>query len=351
MDHPLQFEVFKKLARLLLNLLPFSDKLLDIAISIQKQFQPINLDHLNDTSKLQVNTPFIETIRNTPSEEHVINTLSYFTPIANSCRDALTGFASVSQAITGKCTFHTEASFTFLYLPLGTENLVYDLRLTTGLYCCQHKTEMIDAIHNLYADPTTTFEDEVVRCLKRNANHVTFYALSRVLKCTIHIWIISDDKVTGKKQLRLQQFIPPNQATLKRIEILEMFGERTSTFCLLIAKRPASPRLTPIPNGKAESTAATSPELKNLSLQASVDPEKPIAHKVSQVQDDDAEPSTSQPTQKSHKDNSGPSRSSLRKRKSRRKIRKAKMFKCDVCKKVLSDQEALVRNHYQKGGF
>ena len=100
-----------------------------------------------------------------------------------------------------------------------------------------------------------------------------------------------------------------------------------------------------------ESTAAIYPELKNLSLQASVDPEKPIAHKVSQVQDDDAEPSTSQPTQKSNKDNSGPSRSSLRKRKSRRKIRKAKMFKCDVCKKVLSDQEALVRNYYQKGGF
>ena len=228
---------------------------------------------------------------------------------------------------------------------------MYDLRLTTGLYCCQHKSEMIDVIHNLYADPTITFEDEVVRCLRRNANHVTFYVLSRVLKCTIHIWITSDDKVTGKKQLRLQQFIPPNQATLKRIEILEMFGERTSTFCLLIAKSPASPRLAPIPNGKAESTAAISPELKNLSLQASVDPEQPIAHKVSQVQDDDAEPSTSQPTQKSHKDNSGPSRSSLRKRKSRRKIRKAKMFKCDVCKKVLSDQEALVRNHYQKGGF
>ena len=74
-----------------------------------------------------------------------------------------------------------------------------------------------------------------------NTNHVILYALSRVLRCTIHHWVIYLDQSEGKVRLKLTPLIPPIQVDkFKRIEILELVCQTSSEFCLLIPNIPQS---------------------------------------------------------------------------------------------------------------
>ena len=207
-----------------------------------------------------------------------------------------------------------------------------------SLYCCQNKDEVKSVIPELNQDATVSFEDEVMRCLDLNTNHVTIYVLSRVLRVTIHLWIAFDDELTGMKRLKLRQFMPPELDTLQRIEMLEIVSEPINVFCLMIPKMPPT-RLVRIPNGEAEvGVSFGTKKLDNL--------EQPITQKVTQAsqgsqtsQDDVA------PSQESRKKNiAPPSRSCLRKQKSREHIKKTKTFQCDVCKMELSSQDVLIRH-------
>ena len=183
---------------------------------------------------------------------------------------------------------------------LGTEALMYELIITASLYCCQNKPEIKQLMRDI--GMTISFEEELRRCLSGKTSHVTLYALSRVLRCPIHHWTLYDDFTEGVKKISFYPLVPPNPQILERIELLEMFGESTSQFCLLIAKK----------------TPAPSPAILEAFTKSSrEDPEKESS-------------------------DIAPSKASLRKQKSRDHIKKTKVFQCDVCQKILSDQEALV---------
>ena len=60
MDRSLEYEAFKKFKDLLMNSLPFPDKLLDVAISIQKQFRRPTLANLNSINDLVPDSGLME---------------------------------------------------------------------------------------------------------------------------------------------------------------------------------------------------------------------------------------------------------------------------------------------------
>ena len=122
---------------------------------------------------------------------------------------------------------------------LGTEALVYELIIIASLYCCQNKPEIKQLMRDI--GMTISFEEELRRCLSGKTSHVTLYALSRVLRCPIHHWTLCDDFTEGVKKISYYPLVPPNPQILERIELLEMFCESTSQFCLLIAKKTPAP--------------------------------------------------------------------------------------------------------------
>ena len=62
MDRSLEYEAFKKFKDLLMNSLPFPDKLLDVATSIQKQFRRPTLANLNSINDLVPDTGLMEAL-------------------------------------------------------------------------------------------------------------------------------------------------------------------------------------------------------------------------------------------------------------------------------------------------
>ena len=125
----------------------------------------------------------------------------------------------------------------FQWFSLGTGDLEYTLRLQTALFVCLHENEMIQVMQDLYHQSVISLKDEIKRCLMGNANFVIMYALSRVLRCTIHYWVVYFDQAAGEMRLNLNPFIPPQQQVdaSQKIELLESIGQTSSEFCLLIA--------------------------------------------------------------------------------------------------------------------
>ena len=153
--------------------------------------------------------------------------MSSFYPIAK-CGTASSGFAAVSQAIT------------------GTAKLKYLLILQVYLYWSRNKDEMIGLIQKLnlrFRNIAISFEDEVKQCLMANTNYLTWYALSRVLRCTINIWVVYYDGSKGNLQIRRYSLVPPEPEmnTFEKIDILELLDGPSKNYQLLIAKKPPGP--------------------------------------------------------------------------------------------------------------
>ena len=129
-----------------------------------------------------------------------------------------------------------------MFVISGTENLVYELIVRTSLYFCLHPNEMTHVMNHFYNhSPDCSFEDELRWCLAGKTNQVTLYALSRVLRCTLEHWVVYPYDEFGRKKIEYNAFVPPSPQTLDRIEMLEVIGESSSEFCLLIAKKAPAP--------------------------------------------------------------------------------------------------------------
>ena len=148
----------------------------------------------------------------------------------------------------------------------------YELRIGVASFFGQHQNEMIQVMQCFYKHSAFTFEDEIKRCLTGNTNHVILYALSRLLRCTIHHWVIYLDQAEGKVQLKLTPLIPPIQVDkFKRIEILELVCQTSSEFCLLIPNIPQAQKHGVVTTSRIEETQPKSQKVTQVDEPAPLD--------------------------------------------------------------------------------
>ena len=166
--------------------------------------------------------------------------------------------------------------------------MIDELIIRCGLYYCIHREEMTHVMQEYYNDlPIFTFEDELERCLNGETNHITMYALSRIIRATLQHWVVYhfQDFPEGVKKVEYYlPLIPPNLQTLERIDMLEIMGGTTSEFCLLIAKKPPRPMLAMLESmAKSSSMEVTVDETTS----ASAFPDKDLDVEYDTVQSDE----------------------------------------------------------------
>ena len=222
---------FNAIKNPLLQSLSVPEKLADIVTYVQNLLPTPAMENLNHN--LTIDYKILEAFEKASSiVKPNLSLFSFYDPIVNPCGAISSGFSALSQAIT------------------GTARLEYQLRIIISIYFSQNEDEMKAFMQKLshHLRTVISFKEELEKCLMKNANHLSMYAISRVLRCTIHHWVVVSDPSKGEIRFSLQQLIPPKVETDQIIEILEIVGEPFSRFCLLMAKKPQSPSAVQLGN-------------------------------------------------------------------------------------------------------
>ena len=215
---------FEAIKNLLIQSLTVPENLEDVAAYVKNLISKPMMGNQNSTKKLEIDYELVKAFDKASSV--IKNNMSSFYPISNRCGAISSGFAALSQAIT------------------GTTRLEYHLIMRVFLYFCENKDEMVDLMQKLihrFPNMVISFEDEVKKCFMKNANYLTWYALSRMLRCTINIWVVYYNESKGSLDIRLNKVPPPQMNTFEKIDILELIDGPSKNYRLLKAKKPPGP--------------------------------------------------------------------------------------------------------------
>ena len=149
---------FEAIKNLLIQSLTVPENLEDVAAYVKNLISKPMMGNQNSTKKLEIDYELVKAFDKASSV--IKNNMSSFYPISNRCGAISSGFAALSQAIT------------------GTTRLEYHLIMRVFLYFCENKDEMVDLMQKLihrFPNMVISFEEEVKKCLMKNANYLNSY--------------------------------------------------------------------------------------------------------------------------------------------------------------------------------